>query len=110
MGAVSIAVNVPYTTTGPDRMMAWAAIGCAGVGACLGLWLLTGPAPRGRRLVLTRSRTRIGFAAGMTFVWILLLGGSLTLDPPQLISGVPALGAVGALFPLFVPADATVKD
>lgn len=75
MGAVSIAVNVPYTTTGPDRMMAWAAIGCAGVGACLGLWLLTGPAPRGRRLVLTRSRTRIGFAAGMTVVWILLLGG-----------------------------------
>lgn len=106
MGAASIALNAAALSRRPDAaqaQVAWLALGLGGAAVLIGAWLLAGPHPRGRPVALTRSRARIGFALFLVAFWIGVLAASSTLEHPHLMSGVPSLGAAGALLLLFIP-------
>lgn len=106
MGSVSIALNAAAFSHRLDpaqAQAAWAALGLGAAAALIGVWLLAGPRQRGQPVALTQNRGCRGFVVFLVALWTVMLAASATLEQPQVMTGVPSLGAAGALLLLFVP-------
>lgn len=104
MGAVTVAVNLPYLPDGDgyDAAVPWIAAGCGVFGAAGGIWCLVqyrrGPEATG--LILRDGGSRM-FSAIMLGVCVALLLAGLALDQPTISSGLPSLLAVNFTRNLF---------